>query len=113
MYPAGTPLHHDYTTENVELVTKGCANMERHVQNLRKYGVPVVVAINQFASDSAAEMEAVKQAALAAGASAAVVCNHHGLGGAGATGLAEAVVEACSSPDRAFRFLYEVDLPIK
>ncbi|KAL6747918.1 formate-tetrahydrofolate ligase [Haematococcus lacustris] len=110
---AGTPLHHDYTTENVELVTKGCANMERHVQNLRKYGVPVVVAINQFASDSAAEMEAVKQAALAAGASAAVVCNHHGLGGAGATGLAEAVVEACSSADRAFRFLYEVDLPIK
>lgn len=48
------------------------------------------------------------------GATAAVICNHHGLGGAGATDLAEAVVSACSSNDRAaFKFLYDVQLPIK
>ncbi|GIL68174.1 hypothetical protein Vafri_21431, partial [Volvox africanus] len=81
---AGTPLHHDYTTENVPLVTDGCCNLARHIENARKYGVPVVVAINRFASDTDAELHAIKEAALAAGASDAVICAHHGLGGAGA-----------------------------
>lgn len=109
---AGTPLHHDYLTENVELVTKGCCNLARHVDNARKYGVPVVVAINQFASDTAAELEAVRSAAMAAGADAAVVCNHHGLGGAGATDLAVEVDKACQQPPK-FKFLYDANLPIK
>ncbi len=65
---AGTPLHHDYTTENVELVKAGCCNLARHIQNARKYCVPVVVAINRFAADTDAELQAVKAAALAAGA---------------------------------------------
>ena len=60
-------MHHDYLTENVELVRAGCCNLERHVANARKYGIPVVVAINQFASDSPAELEAVREAAMAAG----------------------------------------------
>uniref|UniRef100_A0A7S3VLD1 Formate--tetrahydrofolate ligase n=1 Tax=Dunaliella tertiolecta TaxID=3047 RepID=A0A7S3VLD1_DUNTE len=109
---AGTPLHHDYTNENVELVKKGCCNLERHIKNTTRYGVPVVVAINQFASDTQAELETVKQAALEAGAAAAAVCNHHGLGGAGATDLGQAVLEACSKPS-SFQFLYDVQLPIK
>ncbi|GAX83295.1 hypothetical protein CEUSTIGMA_g10721.t1 [Chlamydomonas eustigma] len=109
---AGTPLHHDYTSENVELVTKGCSNLTRHIENAKRYGIPVVIAINQFASDTAAELEAVRAVAMASGADAAVVCNHHGLGGAGATDLAEAVVQACSTKSD-FKFLYEPDLPIK
>uniref|UniRef100_A0A7S0WIR1 formate--tetrahydrofolate ligase n=1 Tax=Chlamydomonas leiostraca TaxID=1034604 RepID=A0A7S0WIR1_9CHLO len=112
---AGTPLPHAYTTEDVGLVTAGCCNLARHIDNARKYGVPVVVAINQFAADTPAELEAVKKAAQDAGASAAVICNHHGLGGAGAADLAQAVVEACHSPavPPAFKFLYDVNLPIK
>ena len=65
---AGAPLPHEYTAENVELVAKGCCNLARHIQNARAYGVPVVVAINAFASDSPAELEAVRAAALEAGA---------------------------------------------
>jgi hypothetical protein len=49
---AGTPLPHEYTSPNVDLVKAGCSNLARHIQNTRKYGVPVVVALNQFASDS-------------------------------------------------------------
>eukprot|EP00199_Chlamydomonas_sp_CCMP681_P001381 CAMPEP_0119108120 /NCGR_PEP_ID=MMETSP1180-20130426/13478_1 /TAXON_ID=3052 ORGANISM="Chlamydomonas cf sp, Strain CCMP681" /NCGR_SAMPLE_ID=MMETSP1180 /ASSEMBLY_ACC=CAM_ASM_000741 /LENGTH=636 /DNA_ID=CAMNT_0007093703 /DNA_START=81 /DNA_END=1991 /DNA_ORIENTATION=+ len=109
---AGTPLHHDYTNENVELVTKGCCNLERHIANIKTYGVPCVVAINQFANDAPSELEAVKQAALAAGAFDAVVCAHHGLGGAGAVDLARAVAAACAQPSE-FKLLYPLDLPIK
>ncbi|KAG1675685.1 hypothetical protein FOA52_002394 [Chlamydomonas sp. UWO 241] len=109
---AGTPLHHDYTTENVGLVTAGCVNLVRHIENAHAYGVPVVIAINQFSADTPAELEAVRSAAIAAGADAAVVCNHHGLGGAGAVDLAEAVDAACSKP-KEFKFLYDANLPIK
>lgn len=49
---AGTPLPHVYTHPDVHLVKAGCSNLVRHIQNTRKYGVPVIVAINQFASDS-------------------------------------------------------------
>ncbi|GFR43990.1 hypothetical protein Agub_g5136 [Astrephomene gubernaculifera] len=111
---AGTPLHHDYTTENVPLVSAGCCNLVRHIQNARKYGVPVVVAVNRFASDTDAELEAVRAAALEAGASAAVICAHHGLGGAGAVELGQAVIAACSPETKPeFKFLYDVNLSIK
>lgn len=109
---AGTPLNHAYTTENVELVSNGCCNLERHIDNARKYGVPVVVAINRFANDTDAELEAVKTRALAAGAEAAVICSHHAEGGFGALALAEAVVAACQQPVK-FKFLYDTKLPIK
>ncbi|KAG2498479.1 hypothetical protein HYH03_003732 [Edaphochlamys debaryana] len=110
---AGTPLHHDYTTENVPLVTAGCCNLVRHIENARKYGVPVVVAVNRFANDTDAELEAVRKAAVEAGATDAVICAHHGLGGAGAVGLGRAVVAACSGPRPDFKFLYDVNLSIK
>lgn len=81
---AGKPLDHTYKTENVELVTKGCSNLVKHIENTKTYGVNVVVAVNAFATDTEAELEAVRQAALAAGASDAVICTHFAHGGAGA-----------------------------
>ena len=109
---AGTPLHRDYLEENVDLVVKGCSNLSRHIENAKLYGCPVIIAINQFATDAPSELAAVKKAALQSGADDAVVCNHHGLGGAGAVELAEAVVKA-SSQASDFKFLYDVNLSIK
>ena len=70
---AGKPLDRVYREEDVALVTAGCCNLARHVANARAYGVPVVVAVNKFASDTDAELEAVRQAAMQAGARADVV----------------------------------------
>lgn len=64
---AGKPLDHAYTNEDVALVKAGCCNLARHISNTRKYGVPVVVAINKFASDAHSELQAVKEAAIEAG----------------------------------------------
>lgn len=64
---AGKPLHHAYKGEDLALVEAGCSNLARHVANSRLYGVPIVVALNAFASDTPAELEIVRQAALAAG----------------------------------------------
>ena len=71
---AGKPLDHAYTTENAALVKAGCCNLARHVTNTRKYGVPVVVAINKFATDTDAELAAVREAALEAGMTPFVSC---------------------------------------
>lgn len=109
---AGKPLDHAYTDENADLVKAGCSNLARHVSNTRKYGVPVVVAINKFASDADSELEAVRDAAIQAGAADAVVCEHHAYGGAGAAKLGEAVVAACKQPVD-FKFLYDLKQPIK
>uniref|UniRef100_A0A061RJS7 Formate--tetrahydrofolate ligase n=1 Tax=Tetraselmis sp. GSL018 TaxID=582737 RepID=A0A061RJS7_9CHLO len=108
----GTPLPHEYTNENVELVKAGCSNVVRHIENAKKFGVPVVVAINQFATDTEAELQAVKEACIKAGAFDAVVSDNHARGGEGAVALAEAVISACSQPCD-FRFTYPLDLPIK
>jgi formyltetrahydrofolate synthetase len=86
--------------------------MERHIQNALKYGVNVVVAVNSFATDTPAEVEMVRKAALAAGAMDAVVSTHWMDGGAGALKLAEAVVKAAEQPTH-FHFLYPLDLSIK
>ena len=64
---AGKPLDHAYTNEDVVLVKAGCCNLAKHIANTRKYGVPVVVAINKFATDADAELQAVKEASLEAG----------------------------------------------
>ena len=110
---AGRPLDKAYTEEGVGLVTAGAANLARHVTNTRTFGVPVVVAINKFVTDTDAELAAVKEAALAAGALDAVVCEHHAKGGAGAVDLAEAVIKAADAADPAkFAFTYELDAPI-
>lgn len=72
----GKPLDKAYKEENVELVRAGCCNLRHHVQNALKFGVRVVVAVNQFATDTQSELQAVLDEALAAGASEAVVSNH-------------------------------------
>ena len=109
---AGRPLAGAYTDEDVELVRAGTCNLAKHIVNTRSFGVPVVIAINRFASDTPAELEAVRTAALEAGAFDAVVCEHHAYGGKGAVALGEAVIKACEQPS-AFKFTYDLDLPIK
>jgi formate--tetrahydrofolate ligase len=97
--------------ENVEAVTKGAANLKRHLENLRKFGVPPVVAINKFITDTDAEVEAVKAAAESVGAKA-FLATHWGDGGAGIEDLAQHVVELANSGQASFKPLYTDDLPL-
>jgi formyltetrahydrofolate synthetase len=108
----GRPLHPAYTEENVELLRQGLPNLIQHVENVRKFGVPVVVAINRFTSDTEREIEAIHEAAMEAGAFDVVLSEVWAKGGAGGAALAEAVVRACEQPN-GFRFLYPLDIPIK
>ena len=64
---AGKPLAHEYKQQNIELVQKGCSNLARHIENCQLFGVPVVVAVNKFVSDTDNELGAVKDAAINAG----------------------------------------------
>ncbi|RME48888.1 MAG: formate--tetrahydrofolate ligase [Caldilineae bacterium] len=109
---AGQPLHHAYTEENLELLEKGCGNMVAHIKNALRFGIPVVVAVNRFQTDTDAEVELVRKVALEAGAEDAVMSNHWAEGGAGAVELAKAVVKACDKPSN-FQFLYPLDASIK
>jgi formyltetrahydrofolate synthetase len=109
---AGKPLAPEYTDENLGLLEKGLPNMIVHIKNALAFGVPVVVAVNRFATDTEAEIETVRRAAVGAGAEDAVMCDHWAEGGAGAVALAEAVMAACAKPAN-FRFLYPLDWDIK
>ena len=102
---AGAPLAAEYTEENLELLEAGMCNLEAHIENAKRFGIPVVVAVNSFKDDTQAEVDFVCKAAVAAGAENAVVSRHWMEGGAGATKLAEAVVSACEKPSD-FKFLY-------
>ena len=98
------PPKEELETENVEATRAGAAmNLRRHVRNLSSTNVPVVVSINRFASDTDAEIEAIREEAIAAGAKDVVVFEGHAKGGEGAVALADAVVEACASHDAAGR----------
>ncbi len=108
----GYALPPEYTEERLDLVEKGCENLAWHIRIAHTFGLPVVVAINRFPTDTEAEIELVQQAALEAGAVAAVPATHWAEGGKGAIALAEAVAEACARPS-AFRFLYEPERPLK
>ncbi|KAF8447962.1 formate--tetrahydrofolate ligase-domain-containing protein [Boletus edulis BED1] len=107
----GKPLADTYTKEDVVTLQKGCQNLARHIQNARKFGLKVIIAINRFSSDTDTELELIRREALAAGADAAVVSSHWAEGGAGARSLAEAVVATCEGESN-FKFLYDLDLPI-
>ena len=92
---AGKPLDPAYTEENLELLKAGIPNMVHHIKTARKFGVPVVVAVNSFATDTEAELALVRKAAMdEGGAEDAVVCRHWAQGGAGAVDLAKAVISA-------------------
>ncbi len=109
---AGKVLDPAYTAENLELLEAGCANLMAHVRNARRFGVPVVVAVNRFHTDTEAEIELVRRKALQAGAHDAVSANHWADGGAGSVELGKAVIEACKQPSD-FKFLYPLHLTIK
>ena len=109
---AGRPLDPAYTEENLELLEKGCSNLAAHIRNAKRFGVPVVVAVNKFWTDTDAEIELVRQKALEAGAEDAVMSDHWASGGAGAVDLGQAIVKACEQPSD-FKFLYDVNLSIK
>jgi formate--tetrahydrofolate ligase len=106
---AGKPLDPALLDENVEAVRAGAANLAAHVEIVRRYGIPAVVAINSFPTDTPGEVEAIREVALAAGASDAVLATHFVDGGAGATELAEAVWRATEDPSRSFKLLYPDD----
>ncbi|ORZ31660.1 formate--tetrahydrofolate ligase-domain-containing protein [Catenaria anguillulae PL171] len=108
----GKPIPEEYRTENLGLVKAGVCNMQKHIANTRKYGVPVVVAINQFATDTPAEVALVAEAAKLAGAFDAIACTHWAEGGLGAVKLAEAVVKACDAPSE-FKFLYPLEMSLE
>ncbi|TEA40880.1 hypothetical protein DBR06_SOUSAS13310031 [Sousa chinensis] len=108
---AGVPLKKEYTEENLQLVADGCCNLEKQIQIAQLFGVPVVVALNVFRTDTRAEIDLVCELAKRAGAFNAVPCYHWSVGGKGSVDLAQAVREAASKKSR-FQFLYDVQLPI-
>jgi len=108
----GAPLDKAYTEENLELLEAGLVNLGAHIQNAKKFGIPVVVAVNRFTDDTDAEVEMVRDYALEQGAFESVPTEHWAHGGDGAAQLAEAVVEACEQPSD-FEFLYPVEWSIK
>ena len=108
----GKPLDKVYKEENLALLQAGMSNLRAHIGNARKFGVPVVVAVNTFTTDTPAEIDLVKSMAMEAGAFAAVTADPWGGGGPGCTEMAEAVVAACEE-DSDFNFLYELDQSIE
>jgi methylenetetrahydrofolate dehydrogenase (NADP+)/methenyltetrahydrofolate cyclohydrolase/formyltetrahydrofolate synthetase len=109
---AGAQLPEEYRTENVELLRKGCVNLAKQIQNAKFYGVPVVVAINKFSTDTEAEIQVIKEEAVKAGAEDAYPANHWAEGGKGAIELAEGVIKACKNP-KDFKLLYSPDMTIE
>jgi formyltetrahydrofolate synthetase len=120
---AGKPLDQEtLAKEDLDSVAKGCENLEKQIENVTIFGVPAVVVINRFTTDTPAEIELVKEKALAAGATAAVTHEVWAKGGEGGIELAEAVVEATKKPNHFhyltkkpnhFHYLYPLDMSIK
>ena len=101
----------DLKNENVNALKKGLVNLERHINNVRKFGLPVTVAINHFVTDSKAEVDAVLSFCTTQGVKASM-CTHWSDGGDGATGLAQNVIDICEESKNTFKFLYEDDLTL-
>ena len=108
--PPGHPLDPVYTEENVAMVEKGCANLIRHIQTVKRAGISPVVCINPFSTDTDAEIAEIKRQAEAAGARVAV-SSHWLKGGNGALELTDAVIDACEDKN-SFNFLYELSMPL-
>lgn len=104
----GAQLPEVYRTENVEVLRAGCVNLKKHIANAKQFGVPVVVAINKFETDTDAEVAVIREEALAAGAEDAISSNHWAEGGKGAVDLAKGVIAASEKP-KDFKLLYDVD----
>jgi formyltetrahydrofolate synthetase len=109
---AGKPLDSKMLQENVDAVERGCCNLVKHIENVKLFGIPVVVAVNKFTTDADSEVNAVRELALEAGADSVATSDVWANGGKGGAELAEAVVEACEKPSE-FKFLYPDDASIK
>jgi len=107
----GKPMPEEYNSENVEWVGKGCGNLVHHIKNVQKAGISPVVCINAFYTDTDAEIAKVRELSEAAGAKVAL-SRHWEQGGDGAIEFAKVVIEACEEKSD-FKFLYELDMPIK
>ncbi|MFA5857670.1 MAG: formate--tetrahydrofolate ligase [Elusimicrobiota bacterium] len=109
---AGKPLPAELVKENIDAIREGIANLEKQIQNVRLFGVPVVVAVNRFYTDTDKEVEYIRKRAIDAGAEDAVMSEVWEKGGDGGCALAEAVVKAAEKKSK-FEFLYPLDMPIK
>ncbi len=107
----GKAMPKEYLTESVEWVEKGCGNLIHHIRNVRKAGISPVVCINAFYTDTDKEIAKVRELCEKEGARVAL-SRHWEKGGDGAIEFAKAVIEACEEKTQ-FRFLYELDMPIK
>jgi len=109
---AGKPLDPGLMREDMESLAEGIANLEKQVENMRSFGIPVVVAINNFPTDTQREIDFIRERAIAAGAEDACLSKVFAEGGAGGAKLAEAVAKACDQPNN-FRYTYADDDPIR
>jgi formyltetrahydrofolate synthetase len=109
---AGSPLSPVYLDENLELLEKGCSNLRKMIAIAKAFGLPVVVAVNRFHTDTDNEINLVRRIAKESGAEDAVASNHWAVGGAGAVDLGKAVIKACEKPG-SFHFLYPLEKSIK
>ncbi|MCM8800491.1 MAG: formate--tetrahydrofolate ligase [Candidatus Omnitrophica bacterium] len=109
---AGKPLDKDLTNENLPALEEGICNLAKHIENIKLFGLPLVVAINKFASDTDKEIELVKKRAVELGADDCQISEVWLKGSKGGLDLAKAVIKASNQPKN-FRFLYPLDIPIK
>jgi formate--tetrahydrofolate ligase len=109
----GKPLDPGLEREDLAALEAGVGNLEKQIENVAAHGVPAVVAINRFPTDSDAEYDAIRARALAAGAAGVEVSEVFAKGGAGGTALAKAVEAACAKGPSKFRFLYPLDAPVR
>ena len=108
---AGKPLDPELLAENLDALRDGIGNLTKQIENVQRHGVPVVVAINHFPSDTPAELEFVRNVALASGARGVAVSRVFSEGGAGGVELAQEVLDATTEGSN-FKFLYALDAPI-
>lgn len=108
----GKPLDDRLFKENIPAIEQGCCNLQKQIENIKIFGIPVVVAINRFEPDTDKEIELVKRKAVEFGAEEAIVSLAHLSGGKGTAELAEAVTKAANKP-KDFKFLYPLDISIK
>ena len=106
----GIVSKNDLNTENIEAVQRGCANLGRHIENVKSFGIPVVVAINHFVSDTNSEIEALRRYVADKGTEA-FVCKHWAEGSTGILPLANKVVEIAENKSK-FVYTYQDDLPL-
>lgn len=107
----GKPLDPKLVSEDLESLELGMENLKAHIVNINRFGIPAVVAINRFSTDSQNEIEFLKKKAIEFGAYKVAESNVHGLGGEGGKDLAQAIVEACDKPSN-FKMLYEDKLSL-